>query len=112
MKIQNTRSVSVKSLYVTFDQDVSSLGVQVPGGVVLRLPGEDPDPGVLLHLLLAALLQLLQGSEKLPGLGGGGVPRAVHVYVHHSRAEALVVFASFPRPQPDLMVNNVKACHS
>ena len=96
----------------TFDQDVSSLLVQVPGRVVLRLPGEDPDPDVLLHLLLAALLQLLEGGEQLPALGGGGVPRAVHVDVHHPRAEALVVLASLPRPKPDLMVNNVKACHS
>ena len=28
------------------------------------------------------------------------------------RAETLVVLASLPRPKPDLMVNNVEACHA
>ena len=79
---------------------------------MLRLPGEDPGPGVLLHRLLAALLQLLEGGEQLPGLGGGGVPRAVHVDVHHPRAETLVVLTSLPRPKPDLVVDNVEACHA
>ena len=106
------RRGSVKCMFFTFDQDVSGLGVQVPGRVVLRLPGEDPDPGVLLHLLLAALLQLLEGGEQLPGLRGGGVPCAVHVDVHHPRAEGLIVLASLSRPEPDLMVDNVEACHS
>ena len=94
------------------NQDVSGLGVQLPGGVVLRLPGKDPGPGVLLHRLLAALLELLEGGEQLPGLGGGGVPRAVHVDVHHPRAKALMVLTSLPCPKPDLMVDNVEACHA
>ena len=34
--------------------------VEVPGGVVLRLPDQDPGPGVRLHRLLAALLELLE----------------------------------------------------
>ena len=105
------RRGSVKCMFFTFDQDISGLGVQVPGRVVLRLPGEDPNPGVLLHLLLTAFFELLEGGEKLPGLGGGGVPRAVHVDIHHPWTEALIVLASLPRPQPDLMVNNVEACH-
>ena len=94
------------------NQDVSGLLVQVPGPEVLRLPDEDPGPGVLLHLLLAALLQVLESGQQLPGLRGGGVPRAVHVDVHHPGAETLMVLAPLPRPESNLMVDNVKAGHS
>ena len=62
--------------------------------------------------IVVRLLQLREGREKLPGLRGGGVPRAVHVDVHHPRTEALMVLAPLPRSESDLMVDNVKSRHS
>ena len=109
-RYQDTTEIQV--FFITLDQYVSGLMVQAPGGVVLGLPGEDPGPGVLLHRLLAALLQLLECGEELLVLRGGGVPRAVHVDVHHPRAEALQILAPLPGPELDLVVDNVESCHS